>query len=100
MDFSEIKCDWIWQNLASMHRAMLRDMAISSINYIIAPWWIMLKKWKLQEVLVYSLAIIVWVNNFQTPKIQAVLSIFFRNGNDIAGGSNRGGGWVGGGGWA
>ena len=37
----------------------------------------MLKKWKLQQVLVYSLAIIVWVNNFKTPKIQAVLSNFF-----------------------
>ena len=34
----------------------------------------MLKKWKLQH---YSLAIIVWVNNFQTPEIQAVLSSFF-----------------------
>ena len=55
----------------------------------------MLKKWKLQQVqvLVYSLAIIVWVNNFQTPEIQAVLSSFFRDGNDIAGSSNRGGGW-------
>jgi len=53
----------------------------------------MLKKWKLQQVLVYSLAIIVSVNNFQTPKIQAVLSSFFRGGNAIAGGSNRGGGW-------
>ena len=53
----------------------------------------MLKKWKLQQVLVYSLAIIVWVNNFQTPEIQAVLSSFFRDSNDIAGGSNRGGGW-------
>ena len=42
--------------------------------------------------MVYSLAIIVWVNNFQTPKIQDVLSSFFRDGNDIAGGSNRGGG--------
>ena len=54
----------------------------------------MLKKWKLQQVLVYSLAIIVWVNNFQAPEIQAVLSGFFCNGNDIAGGSNRGGGWA------
>ena len=34
-----------------------------------------------------------WVNNFQTPEIQAVLSSFFCDGNDIAGGSNRGGGW-------
>ena len=67
---------------------------ISSINFIIAPWWIILKKWKLQQVVVYSLAIIVWVNNFQTPKIQAVLSSFFRDSNDSAGGSNRGGGWV------
>ena len=75
-------------------------MAISSIDCIIASWWIMLKKRKLQQVLVYSLAIIVWVNNFQTPEIQAVLCSFFRDGNDIAGGSNRGGGWVGGGGWA
>ena len=31
------------------------------------------------------------MNNFQTPEIQAVLSSFFRDGNDIAGGSNRGG---------
>ena len=37
----------------------------------------MLKRWKLQQVLVYSLAIIVWVNNFQTPEIQAILSSFF-----------------------
>ena len=35
----------------------------------------MLKKWKLQQVLVYSLAIIVWVNNFQAPKIQAALFV-------------------------
>ena len=41
----------------------------------------------------YSLAIIVWLNNFQAPKIQAVLSSFFCDGNDIVGGSNRGGGW-------
>ena len=39
-------------------------------------------------------AIIVWVNNFQTPKILAVLSSFFRDSNDIARGSNRGGGWL------
>ena len=43
--------------------------------------------------MVYSLAIILWVNNFQTPEIQAVLSSFFHDGNDIAGGSNRGSGW-------
>ena len=54
----------------------------------------MLKKWNLQQVLVYSLAIIVWVNNFQTPKIQVVLSSFFHEGNDIARGSNRGSGWA------
>ena len=77
-----------------MHRATLADMVISSNNCIIAFWWIVLKKLKLQQVLVYSLAIIVWVNNFQTPEIQAVLSSFFRDGNDIAGGSNRGGGWA------
>ena len=53
----------------------------------------MVKKWNLQQVLVYPLAIIVWVNNFQTLKTQAVLSSLFREGNDIAGGSNRGGGW-------
>jgi len=70
-------CDWIWQNLASMHRATLGDMAISSIYCIAASWWIVLKKWKLQQVLVYSLAIIVWVNNFQAPEIQAVLNSFF-----------------------
>ena len=40
--------------------------------------------------------IIAWVNNFQTPKIQAVLSSFYCKGNDIARarGSNRGGGWA------
>jgi len=53
----------------------------------------MLKNWKLQQVLVYSLAIIVWLNNFQTPEIQAVLSSFFRDSNDIAGGSNSGSRW-------
>jgi len=56
----------------------------------------------MQQVVVYSLAIIVWVNNFQTPEIQAVLSSFFRSSDDIAGGG--GGWWVGeegdgGGGW-
>ena len=35
----------------------------------------MLKNWKLHQVLLYSLAII--VNNIQTPEIQAVLSSFF-----------------------
>ena len=29
----------------------------------------------------------------EAPKIQAVLSSIFHDGNDIAGGSNRGGGW-------
>jgi len=52
----------------------------------------MLNKWKLQQVLVYFLAIIVTFNT----KIQAVLSSFFRDSDDIACGSNRGGGW----GWA
>jgi len=33
-----------------------------------------------------SLAIIVWVNNLQTPEIQAVLNNFYRDSNDIAGG--------------
>ena len=70
-------CDWIWQNPTSTHRVTLGHMAILSIRWIIASWWIMLKNWKLQQILVYSLAIIVWVNNFQAPKIQAVLSTFF-----------------------
>ena len=51
---------------------------------------------KLQPVLEHSLATIVWVNNFQTLEIQAVLSNFFHDGNDIAVGSNKCGGW----GWA
>ena len=46
-------------------------------NCTIASWWIMQKKRNLQQILVYPLAIIVWVNNFQTPKIQAALSSFF-----------------------
>jgi len=62
---------------------MLGDTAISSISCILASWWIVLKKWKLQQVVVYPLAIIVWVNNFQTPEIQGVLSSFFRDGNDL-----------------
>ena len=37
--------------------------------------------------------VIMWVNNFQTPKIQAVLRSFFHDVNDIAGGSNKGGRW-------
>ena len=32
------------------------------------------------------------MNNFQTPKIQAVLSSFFQDSNDITRGSNREGG--------
>ena len=43
-------CDWIWQNPASTHRTTLGDTTIWNINCIIAPWWIMLKKWKLQQV--------------------------------------------------
>ena len=35
----------------------------------------MLKKWKLQKVVAYSLAIIVWVNNFQAPEIQAAFFV-------------------------
>ena len=47
------------------------------------------------SILVYSLAIFVWMKNFhQTLKAQAVLSRIFHSGNDIAGGSNRGGGWA------
>ena len=56
---------------------MLGDMAISTNNYIVSSWWIMLKKWKLQQVLVYSLAIIVWVNNFKHPKFKLFFSSFF-----------------------
>jgi len=37
----------------------------------------MLKKWKLQQVVVYSLAIIVWVNNFQAPKFMLFWAAFF-----------------------
>jgi len=51
------------------------------------------EKMNLQQVLVYSLAIILWVNNFQIPEIQAVLSSFFCEGNDITCGSDGGGGW-------
>jgi len=47
----------------------------------------MLKKWNLQQVLIYSLAIIVWVSNFQTSKIQALLYSFFNEGNDISRGT-------------
>ena len=37
----------------------------------------MLKKWKLRQVVVYSLAIIVWVNNFQAREIQAAFEQLF-----------------------
>jgi len=47
------------------------------------------KKWKLQQVLVYSLAVIVWVNNFQTSDSNS----FFCDSNDIARSSNMSGGW-------
>ena len=91
------KCDWIWQNPALTHRATLGDTVISSIYCIIPSWWIMLKEWKLQQVVVYSLAMIVWVNSFQTPEIQAALSSFFRVGIMIMQAVIIG---VGGGGWA
>ena len=48
-------------------------------------------KFTTSTVLVYSLAIIVWGNNFQTPKIRVVLNSFFCEGSDIASGNNRGG---------
>ena len=48
------------------------------------------KKWKLQQVLVYSLAVIVWVNNFQTSDSNS----FFCDSNDIARSSNTSGGWA------
>ena len=67
----------IFAFVSILARATLGDMAISSNNCIKASWWIMLKKWKLQQVLVYSLAIIAWVNNFQAQKNQGVLSSFF-----------------------
>ena len=74
---------------------MLGDTAITSINCIIRSSLVDYAKEikKLQQVVVYSLAIIVCVNNFQALEIQAVLNIFLRDGNDIAGDSNRGGRW-------
>ena len=63
-----INCDWIWQSMALTHRSTFGEMMILSDNCIIAFWYIMLKKWNLQQVLVYSLAITVWVNYFQTIK--------------------------------
>ena len=54
----------------------------------------MLKKWNLQQVLVCSLAIIVWVNNFHSnTKNMSYFEQLFCEGNDIARGSNRGGCW-------
>ena len=38
------ECNWIWQNLASMHRATFGNMTILSNNSIIASWCIMLGK--------------------------------------------------------
>jgi len=33
-------CDWIWQNPASTHRAMLGDMKIQLIALAVTSWWI------------------------------------------------------------
>ena len=51
-------------------------------------------KQNLYQLFIYLLAITVWVHKFLIPKICPVLGSFFRAGNNITGGSNRGGGWT------
>ena len=55
----------------------------------------MLKKCNLQQVFVFLLAIIVWVNDLQVLKPRAFWSSLFLEKimNDIAHGSKRRGGW-------
>ena len=48
---------------------------------------------KFAAIIIYLLGIIVWVCMFLTQRICPVLYSFFRTGNSITGGSNRGGGW-------
>jgi len=111
-------CDWIWQNPASMYRAMSGDMAALSNNCIIkfsisnnralvGPHWLryyhctrlaswcIMKKWNLMQMLVNTLAIIVWINNFQILKIWTVLCNFLWRKHDnkhVLIGVMRGGG--------
>ena len=65
-----------------------------SKHCLITLLYLWLCKQNLQQLFVYSLAIIVWVYKFLTQRICSVLGSFFRTGNNITGGSNRGGGWA------
>ena len=44
-----------------------KDMVILSNDSIVTSWYSMLKDWNLQQELIYLLATIVWVHNFQMP---------------------------------
>jgi len=68
-------------------------MAIFSKHCLITLVHLWLCKQNLQQLFTYSVAIIVWAYKFPTQRICPVLGSFFRTGNDITVGSNRGGGW-------
>ena len=76
-----------------MHKALLGDMAILSNHCVITSECLQLCKQNLHQLFIYLLAITEWVYKFLIPKICPVLGSFFRAGNSITGGSNRGGGW-------
>ena len=74
-----------------MHKALLGDMAILSNHCVITSQCLQLCKQNLHQLFIYLLAITEWVYKFLIPKICPVLGSFFRAGNNITGGSNRGG---------
>ena len=76
------------------HKASLGDMAILSNHCLVCNFPVPTAVQKnLHQLFIYLLAITVWVYNFLVPKICPVLGNFFRVGNNITGGRNRGGGW-------
>ena len=63
---------------------------ILSNHCVITSQCLQLCKQNLHQLFIYLLAI---MYKFLIPKICPVLGSFFRAGNNITGGSNRGGGW-------
>ena len=68
-------------------------MAILSTHCVVTSQCLQLCKQNLHQLFIYLLAITVWVYKPMIPKICPVLGSFFRAGNNITGGSNRGSGW-------
>ena len=67
-------------------------MTILSKHCLISLQYLWQCKRDLQQLFIYSQAIIVWVCQFLIQKICSVLGSFFQMGNNITGDSNRGGG--------